>query len=185
MRGNVAITLSSSSSTTAPGDWPPAGKGEIIHSRRSALVHRGQTQRTAECPVARGVRCRAVDVRVSRRVCASGDRARRALTHLLERRPAGSRVPAPGSGGCGGNPALIATIRRLSDFPLPDASESWPGKGIALLRLLPYMRLLHGWSRLSIRDYGERFHNKLLRGFFGSDEGGSSRCWPCSLPLPG
>jgi len=80
---------------------------------------------------------------------------------------------------------LIATIRRLNGFPMPDPSESWPGKGIALLRVLPYMRLLHGWSHLSIRDYGERFHNKLLRGFFGSDEGGSSRCWPCSLPLPG
>ena len=66
---------------------------------------------------------------------------------------------------------LIATIRRLSDFPLPDPSELWPGKGIALLRVLPYMRLLHGWSRLSIRDYGERFHNRLLRGFFGSGEG--------------
>ena len=66
---------------------------------------------------------------------------------------------------------LIATIRRLSRFPMPDPSESWPGKGIALLRVLPYMRLLHGWSRLSIRDYGERFHNSLLRGFFGSGEG--------------
>jgi phytoene dehydrogenase-like protein len=66
---------------------------------------------------------------------------------------------------------LTPTIRRLSEFPLPDPSESWPGKGMALLRVLPYMRLLHGRSRLSIRDYGERFQNKLLRGFFGSGEG--------------
>ncbi|RFB76455.1 phytoene desaturase family protein [Methylovirgula sp. 4M-Z18] len=66
---------------------------------------------------------------------------------------------------------LIATIRRLGDFPLPDPSESWPGKGVALMRLLPYMRLLRGWSRLSIGDYGERFHNRLLRDYFSSGEG--------------
>jgi phytoene dehydrogenase-like protein len=66
---------------------------------------------------------------------------------------------------------LIATIRRLTDFPMPDPSDAWPAKGMALLRVLPYMRLLRGWSRLSIRDYGERFHNRLLRAFFGSGEG--------------
>ena len=66
---------------------------------------------------------------------------------------------------------LIATIRRLSDFPMPDPSESWPGKGMALLRVLRYLRFLHGWSHLSIRDYGERFHNPLLRDFFGPGEG--------------
>ncbi|MCP3463331.1 NAD(P)/FAD-dependent oxidoreductase [Bradyrhizobium sp. CCGUVB23] len=66
---------------------------------------------------------------------------------------------------------LIATIRQLSDFPMPDPSESWPARGMAFLRVLPYMRLLHGWSGLSIRDYGERFRNGLLRGFFGSGEG--------------
>jgi phytoene dehydrogenase-like protein len=66
---------------------------------------------------------------------------------------------------------LIAAIRRLSNFPMPDPSEAWPHKGIALLRVLPYMPLLQWWSRFSIRDYGERFRNGLLRGFFGSGEG--------------
>lgn len=66
---------------------------------------------------------------------------------------------------------LIAAIRRLSDFPMPDPSKSWPGKGMALLRLLPYLGLLHRWSRLSIREYGERFQNKLLRSFFGFGDG--------------
>ena len=66
---------------------------------------------------------------------------------------------------------LIAAIRRLSAFPMPDPSESWLGKGMAMLRVLPYTGLLHEWSRLSIRDYGGRFNNELVKGFFGSGEG--------------
>jgi phytoene dehydrogenase-like protein len=66
---------------------------------------------------------------------------------------------------------LISAIRRLTNFPLADPSEPWPRKGIALLRVLPYVPLLRWWSRLSIREYGERFHSKLLRCFFGSGEG--------------
>jgi phytoene dehydrogenase-like protein len=66
---------------------------------------------------------------------------------------------------------LTTAIRRLSDFPMPDPSEPWPGKGVALLRLLPYLPVLQWWSRLSIRDYGERFQNRLLKSFFGSGEG--------------
>jgi phytoene dehydrogenase-like protein len=66
---------------------------------------------------------------------------------------------------------LTGTIRRLSGFPMPDPSESWHGRGMALLRVLPYMPLLHAWSHLSIRDYGDRFKNRLLRAFFRSGEG--------------
>jgi phytoene dehydrogenase-like protein len=66
---------------------------------------------------------------------------------------------------------LTWAIRRLANFPLSDPSEPWPRKGLAILRLLPYLPLLRTWSRLSIRDYGERFHSKLLRCFFGSGEG--------------
>ncbi|HLZ01081.1 MAG TPA: FAD-dependent oxidoreductase [Bradyrhizobium sp.] len=66
---------------------------------------------------------------------------------------------------------LIATIRRLSNFPMPDPSEPRPRRGLELLRVARYMPLLRWWSGLSIRDYGERFHNKLLRSFFGSGEG--------------
>ena len=54
---------------------------------------------------------------------------------------------------------------------MPDPSESWLGKGMAILRVLPYAGLLHEWSRLSIRDYGGRFNNGLVKGFFGSGEG--------------
>lgn len=65
---------------------------------------------------------------------------------------------------------LTAAIRSLAHFPLPDPSEAWPRKGFALLRLVPYLALLRRWSKYSIRRYGARFHDPLLRAFFGSDE---------------
>ena len=66
---------------------------------------------------------------------------------------------------------FTAAIRYLADCPLPDPSERWLRKGYELIRVLPYLPLLRRWSHLSIREYGERFHSKLLRCFFRSGEG--------------
>ena len=66
---------------------------------------------------------------------------------------------------------LTSAIRYLADCPLPDPSDGWPQRGYELIRTLPYLPLLRRWSHLSIQKYGERFHSKLLRCFFGSGEG--------------
>ncbi|GAN79839.1 phytoene desaturase family protein [Acidocella aminolytica] len=65
---------------------------------------------------------------------------------------------------------LTSAIRRLAGFPMPDPSEKWPRRGLALLRLLPYLPMLRQWSRVSIQDYGKGFSNPLLRCFFGGDD---------------
>ena len=65
---------------------------------------------------------------------------------------------------------LAAAVRQLAGFPMPDAGQRWPKKGLALLRLLPYVPLLRRWSRVTIAEYGRRYTHPLLRGFFGDGE---------------
>lgn len=67
---------------------------------------------------------------------------------------------------------FVAAIRRFAKFPLPDPSTPWPQMAFALLRALPDLPLLRRWSRLSIKDYGNRFTNKLLKAFFAGGESG-------------
>jgi phytoene dehydrogenase-like protein len=80
---------------------------------------------------------------------------------------------------------LTSAIRRLTNFPLPDPSEPWPRKGFAFMRMLPYLSLLRWWSRLSIWEYGERFHSKLLSASSAPAKGHNCPCSLYSLPLPG
>lgn len=54
--------------------------GTCLHWFTGANPKRG-----AECAVAGGIRCREAEICVSRRVCVSGERARRAGAHLLKR----------------------------------------------------------------------------------------------------
>jgi phytoene dehydrogenase-like protein len=63
---------------------------------------------------------------------------------------------------------LAASIRRLAKFDLPEPNASWTDK----LRALPYLPLLREWSGVSIEEYGKRFKNPLLRGFFHGGESG-------------
>jgi len=65
---------------------------------------------------------------------------------------------------------LASAIRRLTNFPIPDPSESWPRNWVSLLPLLPHLPFMRRWSRLSIGQYGERFGNRLLRCFCGGGE---------------
>ena len=67
---------------------------------------------------------------------------------------------------------LASAIRRFAKFPMPDPSERWPRKGLAMLRALPELPLLWKWSRLSVEEYGRRFSHRLLRSFFESGETG-------------
>jgi len=53
---------------------------------------------------------------------------------------------------------------------MPDPTEPWPRKGLALLHVLPHLPLLRSWSKLSIGEYGKRFSHKLLRAFFADGD---------------
>ena len=65
---------------------------------------------------------------------------------------------------------FAAALRRFAKFPMPDPTEPWPRKGLALLRVLPHLPLLRSWSKLSIGEYGKRFGHKLLRAFFADGD---------------
>src|SRR5215469_11664422 len=67
---------------------------------------------------------------------------------------------------------LTSAIRRFAKFPIPDPSEPWPRRALALLRISPDLPLLRKWSRISIQEYGKRFTHRLLRNFFGNGEMG-------------
>jgi phytoene dehydrogenase-like protein len=74
---------------------------------------------------------------------------------------------------------FAAAIRRFTTFEIPDFSGSRLERILSLLWVLPFVPALRRWSAISIADYGKRFRNPLLRGFFGSGE--SSRL--AALPL--
>lgn len=61
---------------------------------------------------------------------------------------------------------FTAAIRRFATLRMPDPDESWPRKGLSLLRMLPDLPLLRRWSKLSIEAYGTRFTDPLLRSYF-------------------
>jgi phytoene dehydrogenase-like protein len=70
---------------------------------------------------------------------------------------------------------LASAIRRLRGFKMPDPSKSWVGNAPTLLRDLPVLPLLRSLSRITARDYAQRFTDPLLRAFFaGGEMGGLS-----------
>jgi phytoene dehydrogenase-like protein len=70
---------------------------------------------------------------------------------------------------------LASAIRRLRTFKMPDPGKSWVGNAPTLLRDLPCLPLLRSLSRITTREYTERFTDPLLRAFFaGGEMGGLS-----------
>ncbi len=61
---------------------------------------------------------------------------------------------------------LVSDVRRLAAFKMPDPARSWVENAPTLLRDLPCFPLLRSLSRISLRDYGQRFTDPLLKGFF-------------------
>ena len=65
---------------------------------------------------------------------------------------------------------LASSVRRLGKFTLPDPSESWPRKGLTLLRTLPYLPLLREWTSITCEEYSKRFTHPMLRSYLASGE---------------
>ncbi|MGA8531226.1 MAG: NAD(P)/FAD-dependent oxidoreductase, partial [Acidobacteriaceae bacterium] len=61
-------------------------------------------------------------------------------------------------------------VRRLSHFRMPDPSEGLAQNWRPLLHDLPRLPLLRKLSRMSARDYGQRFSDPLLRRFFSDGD---------------
>ncbi len=62
--------------------------------------------------------------------------------------------------------AFTAAIRRLARIPLDDLNAAWPRRAWAMLRLIRQLPLMQRWAGMSAAEYGQRFKNDLLRGFF-------------------
>lgn len=62
------------------------------------------------------------------------------------------------------------TVRRLGRFELPDPSESWLKNLQTLLHDAPQFPLLYELSKVSARQYGNRFTDPLIRSFFADGE---------------
>ena len=55
---------------------------------------------------------------------------------------------------------------------MPDPTEGWAGNWLTYLRDIPYLPLLHDLSSMSSKEYGYKFTDPLIRGFFGEGEMG-------------
>ena len=67
---------------------------------------------------------------------------------------------------------FASAIRSLSKFKMPDPTEGWGGNWLTYLRDLPYLPLLHDLSNMSSKEYGYKFTDPLIRGFFGEGDMG-------------
>jgi len=67
---------------------------------------------------------------------------------------------------------FIHAIRTLGNFRILDPSGGLAENWLNLLRDIPVMPLLHKLSRMSGREYGSRFQDPLLRGFFSTGDMG-------------
>jgi len=65
---------------------------------------------------------------------------------------------------------LASDIRRLGALRMPDPTKSWVANALTLLRDLPTLPLLRSLGRIPLRDYGQRFTDPLLKGFFAGGE---------------
>ena len=68
--------------------------------------------------------------------------------------------------------SFAADVRRIATFKLPDPSLGLFGNFVTYLRDLPYIPLLRRLSRITSTEYGRRFTDPLVRGFFGEGESG-------------
>jgi phytoene dehydrogenase-like protein len=67
---------------------------------------------------------------------------------------------------------FASAIRRFGAFKLPDPAASWAANLWTLLHDAPYLPLLRELSRMSCKQYGERFTDPLLKSTFGEGEMG-------------
>ena len=67
---------------------------------------------------------------------------------------------------------FTSILRRFAKLAPPDPSEPWPRKGLSLLHVLPHLPLLRTLWKLTVEQYGQRFHHKLLRTFFAANSMG-------------
>ena len=65
---------------------------------------------------------------------------------------------------------FMHAVRSLSHCPLPSLSSAWQDRLTTGLQLLRHMPLLQNLSHITSEDYGKRFNDSLLRGFFGEGE---------------
>jgi phytoene dehydrogenase-like protein len=65
---------------------------------------------------------------------------------------------------------FTSAVRGLAGFEIPGTTETGRRHWLALLRAVPELPTLRWWSNLSIKEYGQRFHNPLLRAFFCGGE---------------
>jgi len=67
---------------------------------------------------------------------------------------------------------LASAVRRLGALKMPDPDKSWLGNASILFHDLPGLPLLRSLSRVTAREYGERFTDPFLRAFFMDSEFG-------------
>ncbi len=67
---------------------------------------------------------------------------------------------------------FASAIRSLSKFKMPDPTEGWGDNWLTYLRDIPYLPLLHELSDMSSKEYGYKFTDPLIRGFFGEGDMG-------------
>lgn len=67
---------------------------------------------------------------------------------------------------------LLSGIRRLKKFRMPDPGASWAAGCRTKLCDAPYLPLIRRLSKITSREYGEKFKDPLLRAFFGEGEMG-------------
>jgi phytoene dehydrogenase-like protein len=65
---------------------------------------------------------------------------------------------------------LASTIRRLQQFEMPDPGSNWLGNASALLRDLACLPALREVSKITAREYGQRFTDPLIKNFFAGGD---------------
>ncbi len=78
---------------------------------------------------------------------------------------------------------FISSIRSLTHFKMPDPGESFARNWLTWLRDLPFLPLLHELSSVGVREYGDKFTDPLLRGFFGNDDTARLSALPLTFSL--
>jgi phytoene dehydrogenase-like protein len=68
--------------------------------------------------------------------------------------------------------SLVSDIRKLSKFQMPDPAKGWASTLLTLLCDVPCMPLLRKLTGISCGEYGKRFKDRLIQGFFGDDDMG-------------
>jgi phytoene dehydrogenase-like protein len=65
---------------------------------------------------------------------------------------------------------LASTILRLQQFEMPDPAKSWIGNASALLHDLACLPALREVSKITAREYGQRFTDPLIKNFFAGGD---------------